>query len=155
MRAMVQHALAASYKALLSEAATGAFLDPVEGWSASMILAHIAINDRRLAAITETVSAGLFARNDNADAVDDNGLREYAARLGWDGLLVEVRQAGDVLMAATSAMTEQQGQQLVDTHIVDAGAVVVDDALPWSRLLMVHAQHHIPGHMRQLAALRR
>lgn len=152
---MVQHALAASYKALLSEAATGAFLDPVEGWSAAMILAHIAINDRHLAVVTEAVCAGCFARHDNADAINDNGLREYAARLGWDGLLVEVRQARDALMAAASAMTEQQGQQLVDTHLVDAGTVVVDDALPWSRLLMVHAQHHLPGHMRQLAALRR
>lgn len=152
---MVQHALAASYTAFLSEAATGAFPDPVEGWSAAMILAHIAINDRRLAVITETVCAGHFARNDNADAVNDNALREYAARLGWDGLLAEVRQAGDALMVVTSAMTEQQGQQLVDTHLVDAGAVVVDDALPWSRFLLVHAQHHLPGHMRQLAALRR
>lgn len=152
---MVAQMLAASYNTLLAEAAAGGFVDPPTGWTAGMILAHIALNDRRLAQITSAVSDGLTARNDNSDAIDDDRLREYAAGLGWDGLLREVRASADELLAAASEMTEEQSQRLVDTHIVDGGAVVVDDAVPWGRLLLVHAQNHVPDHTRQLVALRR
>lgn len=151
---MVAHALAASYNALFAEASASRFVDPPSGWSARMILAHIATNDQRLSQITHEVTAGHSPPYDNADAVNDTILRAYADRLGWDGLLEEARTGADALMAAVSEMTDEQGQRLVDSHIVEGGDVVMDDAVPWARLLMVHAQHHLPGHTRQLAALR-
>lgn len=151
---MVANLLAASYDSLLAEAAAGGFTDPPSGWTAPMILAHIAINDARLAQITSAVSDGLTASNDNSAAVDDDRLREYAARLGWDGLLREVRENADALLAAAAEMTDEQAQRLVNTRIVDAGVTVVDDALPWGRMLLVHAQNHLPAHTRQLIALR-
>ena len=151
---MVANALASSYNSFLEEAARGGFQEPASGWNAGMILAHVVINDQRLTAITREVCAGRSLRNDNGDAADTESLRQLAERLGWDGLLEEVRSVGSGLMIAVSEMTEEQGQRLVDSHIVDGGVVVVDDAVPWSRLLMVHAQHHLPDHTRQLAALR-
>lgn len=151
---MVALALAASYDALLAEATAGGFIDPPSGWTASMILAHVATNDGLLTQVTNAVSAGHSTPYDNAAAIDDAVLRAYADRLGWDGLLVEVRRTAGALMSAATAMTGEQGQRLVNSHIVDAGALVMDDAVAWTRILMVHAQHHLPGHTRQLAALR-
>ncbi|MEP7053895.1 MAG: maleylpyruvate isomerase N-terminal domain-containing protein [Actinomycetota bacterium] len=152
---MVAHALNAPYEALLAEAAGGGFVDPPEGWTAAMILAHVAINDRLLAAVTKAVTEGHSPPYDNAPAINSAQLRAYADRTGWDGLLDEVRSGADALMAAAAAMTAEQGQRLVDSRIVDAGNVVMDDAVPWLRILMVHGQNHLPAHRRQLAALRR
>lgn len=146
--------LAASYNSLLAEAAAGGFAEPASGWNASMILAHIALNDRRLAQITSAVSDGLTATNNNADSINAEKLRQYAAALGWEGLLREVRASADALLAAAAEMTSEQGQRLVDSYIVEDGRVVMDDAVPWGRLLLVHAQNQLPSLTRQLTALR-
>jgi hypothetical protein len=152
---MVAHGLNASYDALLAEAAAGGFADPAQGWSAAMILAHVALNDRLLTAVTRALCNGLSQPYDNAPTTDAANLRAYADRVGWEGLLDEVRSGANELMAAATAMTAEQGQRLVDSRIVDDGAMVMNDAVPWARIVMVHGQHHVPERRRQLAALRR
>lgn len=152
---MVALALAASYDALLAEAAAGGFFDPAAGWSAPLILAHIAANDGLLTQVTLAVARGISQPYDNATVSEETTLRAYADRLGWDGLLIEVRTGADALMAAAGAMTAAQGQQLVDARVIDDGKIVMDDAVPWIRMLMAHASHHLPAHTRALAALRR
>jgi hypothetical protein len=151
---MVVHALGAAYNALLAEATAGGFTEPANGWTASMILAHIATNDGLITAVTRAVAQGHAPPYDNAPSINDAGLREYADRLGWDGLLAEVRRTADALMAAATAMTDEQGQRLVSSRIVDGATTVVDDVVPWTRMLIAHAQHHLPQYTRQLAALR-
>lgn len=152
---MVAHALAASYNALLAEAAAGGFADPPHGWSAAVILAHVAVNDELLTQVTQAVAQGISPPYDNSAASDEVNLRAYADRLGWDGLLVEVRRGADALMTAASALTAEQGQRLVDARIVEDGAVVMDDIVPWIRILMAHAHHQLPAYTRRLVGLRR
>ncbi len=152
---MDTRALSAAYAALLSEAAAGGFREPSPGhWTAGMLLAHIAINDALLLGVTRALAAGTLAAYDNAAAVAETELRRVADKLGWDGLLGEVRRSADALIEAVHGLTQEQGQRLVDTRIVDGGATKVDDAVPWDRLLVVQAQTHLPSLTRQLVALR-
>jgi hypothetical protein len=147
--------LSAAYAALLSKAAAGGFAQPPPGrWTAGMLLAHIAVNDALLLNVTRALAAGSVAAYDNASAVADAELRRVADSLGWDGLLSEVRRSADALIEAVRGLTEEQGQRLVSARIVDGGATKVDDTVPWGRLLVVHAQTHLPSLTRQLAALR-
>lgn len=152
---MDTQALRAAYDGLLAVAQAGDFHDPRSGeWSAAMVLAHVATNDVLLTEVTRQVAAGHMLTYDNTPTNSEPDLRRTAEELGWDGLLAEVRRRADLLIEAVEALDAAHGQTLVDARIVDAGQVMVDDAVPWSRLLMTHASTHLPMHTRQLTALR-
>jgi hypothetical protein len=152
---MDTHALRATYDGLLAVAQAGDFHDPSAGeWSAAMVLAHVATNDGLLTEVTRQVAAGHAITYDNAAANTESRLRGLAEELGWDGLIAEVRRRADLLIEAVDALDSAHAETLVDSRIVDAGQVRVDDTVPWSRLLLAQAHTHIPMHTRQLAALR-
>lgn len=152
---MDTHALRAAYDGLLAVAQAGDFHDPPTGeWSAAMVLAHVATNDVMLTEVTQQVAAGHALRYDNAPASSEAALRRLADELGWDGLIAEVRRRADLLIDAVGTLDSAHAETLVDSRIVDAGQVRVDDTVPWSRLLLAQAHTHIPMHTRQLAALR-
>jgi hypothetical protein len=153
---MDTHALRSAYDGLLAVAQAGEFHDPPAGeWTAAMVLAHVATNDVLLTEVTRQVAAGRALRYDNAPASTAGQLRRVVDELGWDGLIAEVRRRADLLIEAVDNLDNVHAETLVDSRIVDAGHAVVDDTVPWSRLLLAQAATHIPMHTRQMAALRR
>jgi hypothetical protein len=152
---MDTQALRSAYDGLLAVAQAGDFHDPPpHQWSAAEVLAHVATNDQLLTEVTRQVAAGHMLSYDNAPAIAESHLRRLAEQLSWDELIAEVRRRADLLIEAVDALDSAHAETLVDSRIVDAGQVRVDDAVPWSRLLLAQSQTHIPMHTRQLAALR-
>jgi hypothetical protein len=149
--------LEAAYRSFLDVARAGGFKPPSDRkeWSAELVLAHVAANDRLLAAATAAVLDGEPASYDNSAANSEAYLEAVARAAGdWDGLVAEVRRCGLELVLLARRLDEQQATTAVATRIVDGGEVRVDAPMPWSGVLVTQAQVHLPDHQAQLAGLR-
>ncbi len=60
----------------------------------------------------------------------------------------------EMLCALIDRLDAEQLATQVRCHLVDGGQVVLDGPMPWSTLLEIQAQRHVPGHTAQLRALR-
>lgn len=154
--AMDTNELEKAYRELLDVGRQGGFGAPPEGeWGAEMVLAHVAVNDRLLAAATAAVLDGRPAPYDNTASASEPLLEALAQAAGdWDGLLAEVRRCGLALVALTRQLDDAQAATPVETRIIDGGQVRVEAPLPWSGVLVTHAQVHLLEHAEQLRSLR-
>lgn len=143
--------LESAYRQILDLAEQCEFADPPDGWGADMVLAHLAVNDGLLLTAARAVLAREEASYDNADAIDDALLADQGPRAAIiDRLQTSSRQLVDVASQLTDGLDAVE----VPVHIVDDGKVVVDQPLPISQLLEIHATMHLQGHLAQLQELR-
>jgi hypothetical protein len=144
-----------AYADFIDEATTGQFRSPEDGrWTAERIVAHVARNHEELIAVTEAVLAGDSASYDNRGSTDVRALDRYAASYGGlRGLADRVAETVTVLRDLATRLDEQ-GATLVPTHIEDDGEVLVDQPLPWAKLLELDETVELPRRLAQLRALR-
>lgn len=149
--------LESAYRRLLAVAREGGFRPPADTatWPAELVLAHVVVTDRLLAATTAEVLAGGSPRYDNAAASRADYLTEVGrAADDWDGLVATARQCGLELVLVARRLDEAQAATPVPTRIVDGDEVRVDTAMPWAGVLATHAEVGLPALAEQLVALR-
>jgi hypothetical protein len=144
-----------AYADFIDEATTGQFRSPEDGrWTAERIVAHVARNHEELIAVTEAVLAGDKASYDNRGSADVRALDRYAASYGGlRGLADRVAETVTVLRDLATRLDER-GATLVPTHIEDGDEVLVDQPLPWAKLLEIDETVQVPRRLAQLQALR-
>lgn len=150
-------ALEEAYRELLDVARSGPFRPPVESaaWPAELVLAHVAANDRLLAATTGLVLAGKPGRYDNTAAGCEIGLHALARAAGdFDGLVSTVRQVGLEVVLLVRQLTPEQSATAVATRIMDGDDVRIDGAIPWSGVINTHAEVHLRAHTDTLRELK-
>ncbi|OLB76631.1 MAG: hypothetical protein AUI14_18070 [Actinobacteria bacterium 13_2_20CM_2_71_6] len=144
-----------AYAELIAVAAGGRFRAPDgDGWTAEQIVAHVARNHEELITVTEAVLAGDEVRYDNRDSIDVRELNRYAASYGGlRGLADRVAETVTVLRDLASRLAER-GNTLVPVRIQDGDDVLVDQPLPWGKLLELEEEVDVPRRLEQLEALR-
>lgn len=150
-------ALRAAYEAFFAVAERGGFGPPPAGeWSAGEVVAHVAVNDGLVAAVTQGLVHGRTITFDNAVSNDLAVLDAFVARA--DGLtdLVDLgRRRAETVCLLLARLDDEQLATAVPCHLVDGGTLMVDQPLPWGRLMLgVQVEHHLPAHTAQLDALR-
>jgi hypothetical protein len=144
-----------AYESLFAEAAEGGFgPPPAREWTAEQVVAHVAANDRLLAETTEAVLAGDPKAYYNHDAIDAAQLDALVAEHGGLAALVELVRGTSVALFAVAERLGEQRDTPVHTHIQDGDRVMVDQPVPWGRVLDLHASSHLPIHVQQLRSLR-
>lgn len=160
-----------AYRALLdaaeaTEAAgTGAGADgdaglapPPDGeWDADQILAHVSILSATTLAAVSAIAAGSHAAYDNRLAQDAWTLDRTIELAGGNvGLRDRLRLQAEALCAVSGglALSGSELDTLVPTRLVSHGKVLVDQPVTLRAILDGMAGTEIPGHARQLSALR-
>jgi hypothetical protein len=129
---------------------------PEGEWTPELVLAHVIVSDRMIAATVAQVLSGCEPRFDNRASQSVPYLEAVAAAAGdWDGLLASVRQAGDELMRVAARIEPEHARVMVPTHVVDHEHVVIDGPAPLEQLVMVPANIHLSGHFEQLKSYAR
>ncbi|MGA2210286.1 MAG: YciI family protein [Acidimicrobiales bacterium] len=145
--------LAAMYAPFVAALRAGTFRTADSGWPPELIGAHVALNNDLIAELAERVAAGEAPAYDNAAAVDDDALRQFAETAGGrQGMAEAVERSAMRLAAACGALGERAGT-LVPVVIRDGGAVVVDQAVPIGSFCEGNAGFHLAAHREQLRAL--
>lgn len=144
-----------AYADFIAEATTGQFRAPADGgWTAEQIVAHVARNHEDLIAVTEAVLGGDPVGYDNRESIDLPALNRYAASYGGlRGLADRVAETVTVLRDL-AARLDDRGSTLVPTRVQDGTETVVDQPLPWAKLLEIDETVQVPRRLEQLRALR-
>ncbi|MFF5171582.1 hypothetical protein ACFY3U_02975 [Micromonospora sp. NPDC000089] len=144
-----------AYGEVLAEVEAGGFGVPPPGrLGAEQLVAHLATNDELMTEAGEAVLAGApFAYYDLA-GVHRPELDALVGRCGGlDGLATLLRATSQKLCALADRLGPAADTP-VDTHLREGFDLVVDEPLPWGRVLDLHARVHLPKHLAQLRMLR-
>jgi len=151
-------ALAAAYDAFFAEADLGGFRAPPPGeWDAPRVLAHVALNDLAMTAVSHAL---VHRRTDlsfgNTTCQDRQVLADWVARTGdLTALVARGREVAAVAMAATGRLDPEQLATPVVCRLFHDGDLVLDAAVPWGRMAAgTQASVHLPAHTGQLHDLR-
>jgi hypothetical protein len=145
-----------AYGELLEAAAVVADgADPPAGeWNVDQVLAHVSIINAVTIAAASCVAAGTNTTYDNRIALDTWTLARVIARAGGNtGLRERIRRQGEAL-CALGALSDAELDTLVPTLLLSNGDVLVDQPLPLRDLVTGLAEAELPGHTKQLLALR-
>jgi hypothetical protein len=157
-----------AYRALLEAAATaaesrttettepGGASPPAGGWDADQVMAHVAlINAATIGAVT-AVATGAVATYDNRLAQDAWTIARVVTLTGGSaGLRERVRAQGEALCALTGpSLTDTELDTPVPALLLSNGTALVDRPLRLRDILTGLAEVELPGHARQLLALR-
>ncbi|MGN9779269.1 hypothetical protein ACTMS0_26430 [Micromonospora sp. H33] len=148
-------ALRRAYEEVLAEVDVGGFGGPPEGQlTAEQIVAHLAANDELMTEATEAVLAGTpYAYYDLA-GVHRPDLDALVTRCGGlDGLAVLLRATSQKLVTLVDRLGPAADTP-VETHLREGFDLIVDEPLPWARVLDLHTRVHLPKHLAQLRMLR-
>jgi hypothetical protein len=129
-------ALEEAYGRLLDAARGAGFRAPraPDEWPAERVLAHVAVNDRLLAATVVEVLHGRTPAYDNRAATRPEYLDALVREAGsWAGLVEEVGRAARVLLALAARLADGAGT-VVHARIQDAREVALDADVPVARL---------------------
>jgi hypothetical protein len=132
-------------------AEAGGFGPPADGWTAEMVVAHMAATTEQVVAAARAVLAHEDAAVDNAEAVDDERLRGQGS---MPELIDRFHTASRQLIDVAAQLTDGLEDVEVPIHLIDGGEVVIDGPMPIGRFVQIHAEFHLPGHLSQLEALR-
>jgi hypothetical protein len=129
---------------------------PAGGWNADQILAHVAIISAITVAAASCVAAGANTTYDSRTALDTWTIARVIARAGGNaGLRERIRRQGEALCALGGpALSDAELDTLVPTLLLSNGDVLVDQPLPLRDLITGLAEAELPGHTKQLLALR-
>ena len=146
--------LRAAYAELIAIAEAGGFGPPPAGqWRAELVMAHMAANDARLAAVTEAVLAGSEASYDNDGLWEEDSaaLEDYVA--AHPDLVAELRKNSSQLFDLVDQLDDTTFNTVIPTHLTHAGQVVVDGPMPWGQVVAGASMRHIAMHTSQLRDL--
>src|SRR4051794_34488373 len=150
-----------AYRALLDAAATVAGSDdrkapPAGEWNADQILAHVAIVNAVTIAAASAVASGANTTYDNRLAHDTWTIERVIAVAGGNaGLRERIRLQGEALcILGGPALSDAELDTLVPTLLLSHDTVLVDQPLPLRSLITGLAEAELPGHTKQLLALR-
>ncbi|WP_422753208.1 hypothetical protein [Micromonospora sp. WMMD708] len=143
------------YRSLLAEVEAGGFRPaPPGGWDAERIVAHLITNDELMSEATEAVLAGTPFAYYDLTGVHRPELDALVAECGGlPGLATLLRATSGRLCGLVDRLGPAADTP-VDTHLREGFDLVVDEPLPWSRTLDLHARVHLPRHLAQLRMLR-
>ncbi|MFB9233932.1 hypothetical protein ACFFWC_00025 [Plantactinospora siamensis] len=144
------------YELVLAEIEAGGFGPPPEGeWTAEQVVAHLAANDELLAEATEAVLAGAPYAYYNHNALHRPQLDGLVAECGGlAGLATLLRATSQRLCSLIDRLDAVAADVPVETHIRDGDRIVIDEPVPWGRVVDIHERVHLPAHTDQLRALR-
>jgi hypothetical protein len=108
-----------------------------------------------LAAVTRALLAGRETSLENVVSTDESVLDRWVGRhVTMDALVTAGRERSEHLVALLTRLDERAAQTPVPARLAHAGTVVVDEPLPWARIVALQLGGHLPGHTAQLRALR-
>jgi len=146
-----------TYADFIDEVAAGGFGAPADGgWTAEQIAANVVFSHEDLIEVTEAVLVGEKVSYDDRERTDVRELdRCVAAYGGLRGLADRLAETVTVLRDLTGRLAER-ANTLVPVRIAEQdGEVIVDQPLPWGKLLELDAEVYVPRRLEQLRALRR
>jgi len=121
------------------------------GWTASMVVAHVAKTTEEVLGAARAVLAHQPGSVDNAEAIDEAVLKAQGT---WPELLDRFQTSSRQLIDVASQLTDGLEETEVDLHIVDGGQVMIEGPMPIGRFIGIHADVHLPGHLSQLEGMR-
>jgi Mycothiol maleylpyruvate isomerase N-terminal domain len=152
---MESAAIDVAFDPFISELRQGGFVDPVEGWSAEQVAAHVVRNNDYISEIAEHIAAGETPDYDNMLVIDDDELSSYAQQLrGLDGLADEVARSARRLARANQALDHDQAATMLPAVIRSDGEIVQDGPIPIGAFIEGNATFHLRMHLEQLRSLR-
>ncbi|GIF15665.1 hypothetical protein [Actinoplanes teichomyceticus] len=115
-------------------------------------LAHIALSDRALVGTAHAVIAGTPAVIDNAPAMSGPAIDTILSSTSHLERVDMVRRNAAELIDLLAGTPQELASTPVHARLVDrAGQVVLEDDIPWSAVIDLRAEQHIPGHTAALA----
>jgi len=142
---------------LFFEAASAALACEVadtDGWTAAMVVAHIAVNDRLISAHLRRAMDGEDTWYQNLDVYRADDLRPIVDRVpDVASQIHHARATSAEVPALTEDLNEHQVALAFRTTILDGDVVQVDEHLPLIGLLGAQARVHLPAHSAQIEAL--
>lgn len=150
-------ALAAAYDDFFGEAGDRHFGDAPEGeWNAEQTLAHVALNDLAMLAVTQAIVHQQATRFENLTCHDLDALSRWIQNSGTiDGLIERGRVTARLVCAALRRLSPEQLDTMIHCRLLHDGEVMVDRPLPWSAVAVrTQAETHLPAHVEQLRNLR-
>ena len=144
-----------AYADFIDEVSAGGFGAPADGgWTAERIAANVVHSHEDLIAVTEAVLAGEKVTYDDRERTDVAELdRCVAAYGGLRGLADRLAETVTVLRDLTGRLAER-ADTLVPVRIIEDGEVLVDQPLPWGKLLELDEEVYVPRRLAQLRTLR-
>jgi uncharacterized protein YciI len=131
------------------------FAEPEPGeWTAEQIAAHVTLNNDLIAEMAERITAGETVAYDNAPAVTDEDLTQYAAKVGGlAGLAREVERSAARLELAKAGLGDLAATEL-PVVIRDGGEIALDGPMQIGSFVDGNASFHLAAHLAQLKALK-
>ena len=144
-----------AYADFIDEVSAGGFDAPADsGWTAEQIAANVVHSHEDLIAVTEAVLTGERVAYDDRERTDLAELdRCVAAYGGLRGLADRLAETVTVLRDLTGRLAER-ADSLVPVRIIEDDEVIVDQPLPWGKLLELDEEVYVPRRLAQLRALR-
>jgi hypothetical protein len=145
-----------AYADFIDEVSAGGFGAPADGgWTAEQVAANVVYSHEELISVTEAVLVGDKVSYDDRERTDLRELDRYVAEYGGlRGLADRLAETVTVLRDLAGQLAER-ANTLVPVRIVEAGEVIVDQPLPWGKLLELDEEVYVPRRLEQLRALRR
>ena len=144
-----------AYASFIDELEAGGFVTPAAGqWSAAQIAAHVARNHEALITVTEAVLSGDETSYNNDEQIQERLLDAYAAEYGSLRGLADRIAVTTTTLRELAARLEDDGLTEVPVVIRDGDEIVIDQPMPWAKVLEIEHAVHGRRHLAQLRALR-
>ncbi len=135
----------------LDAAECGGFEQPLSGWDAPRVMAHVLAVNNHVMSTALAVRAGLRVAYDNRPTREETNLR----RIIREGdVTTRIRRGGELLRAVVEQLTDADLEVALPVLVVSDDQVLVDEALPLLWLVNEVAANHLPQHTKQLRAMR-
>ncbi|MEO3816351.1 hypothetical protein [Plantactinospora sp. B24E8] len=148
-------ALRRTYEDLLAEVTAGGFGPPPAGeLTVEQVLAHLAANDELLIEATEAVLAGSpWSYYDAQSTLPPQVDAMVAHPAGLPGLAAWLHTTSGRLCGLMERLGAA-AETPVDCRLRESVELVIEESLPWGRMLDIHGRIHLPMHLDQLRAMR-
>ena len=148
--------LRAAYDRFLGTALSSADCDAANaaGWTVAMVVAHVATNDRLIAAHLRRAMAGEPTAYDNRTVYRASELQPIVdADPDVRSLIDDARRSSSDVLELAGQMSEDVAALAFQTSIMDGDIVQVDGPVPLAGLLGAQVHVHLPLHTAQIEAL--
>ena len=148
--------LHAAYDRFLATALSSAGYDATDaaGWTVAMVVAHVAKNDRLIAAHLRRAMAGEPTAYDNRTVYRAFDLRPIVdAEPDVRTQVDDARRSSSEVLALAEQIGEDVAALAFQTSIRDGDVVQVEGPMPLAGLLAAQVRVHLPLHTAQIEAL--
>ena len=149
--------LSAAYAAFYDEADKGGFGEPPAGeWNAAQVVAHVALNDKAMMAVSESIVNGQPLHFHNEAVQEPAVLAEMIDQCGGMAeLIAEGRSIAVQAVAVADGLSTDQLKTMIDCRFVSDGELAFEQPMPWEMVsVIIQGTKHLPGHTEQLQNLR-